>query len=268
MRVLILSDVHANPAALEAVLTAEPRMDRVLFLGDAVDYGPEPRRCVELLAGLDPVRVRGNHDHAVAFGVDTTCSEAFRPVSQATRDFSIAALDPEARAWLGRPPLECALTVGGQSFLLVHASPLDPLYEYADPVRNPAAWEAAVRAVLGRSPVPDVVLLGHTHRPYIRQVGRVTVANPGSVGQPRDGDPRAAYAVWEDGRLELRRVPYDVDRTVRALEATGLDAAITTTLAGILRRGGPPPHPAGGGPPGHSTTTRSGPCREVSFRSR
>lgn len=249
MRVLILSDVHANATALEAVLAAEPRTERVLFLGDAVDYGPEPRRCVELLAGLDPVRVRGNHDHAVAFGVDCACSESFQPLSRATRDLSIAALSPEARAWLGRPPLECTLTVGGQSFLLVHASPLDPLYEYADPLVNPDAWEAAVQTVLGRSPVPDVVLLGHTHRSYVRQVGRVIVANPGSVGQPRDGDPRAAYAVWEDGRLELRRVPYDVDRTVRALQATGLDAAVTTTLAGILRRGGPPSHPSDGGAP-------------------
>ena len=123
------------------------------------------------------------------------------------------------------------LAVGGKRVLLVHATPRDPMDEYA--AADPAFWAPRL-AGLG----VDYVLCGHTHQAYTLDVGGITVINPGSVGLPRDGDPRAAYAVIDDGRVELKRVPYPVERTVKALAAGSFDPVAKQMLADLYR-GGP-----------------------------
>lgn len=238
MKLLVLSDVHANPAALEAVLAAEPKFDGVLFLGDAVDYGPDPSTCLDRLFSLDPVAVRGNHDNAVAFGVDCLCSEAFQELSRASRLHTRAALKPEQLQALGRLPTERTFRAGGATFYLTHATPRDNLFEYVTPEVDPERWAEAV--TFGEAETAEVTLLGHTHKPYLRQLGRRTVVNPGSVGQPRDGDPRASYATWVDGRFSLKRVEYDVASTAGQLGRTGLPEEVVTALARVLRTGGNP----------------------------
>ncbi len=233
MRLLIISDVHGNLAALEAVLAAEPRFDRVVFAGDAVDYGPDPAGCLRALSGLHPIRVRGNHDNAAGRGVECGCSEAFRELSRASRRHTRSVLEPADLETLANLPLEARFDLDGAGFYVTHATPRDNLFEYASPDRDPEQWAAAMS-----DPVTDVIIVGHTHRPYVRDLGRAVVVNPGSVGQPRDGDPRAAYATWEDGRVALRRTPYDLERTRRDLARTGLPDDVVDALRRILASGG------------------------------
>lgn len=229
----MLSDVHGNLTALQAVLAAEPLFDQVVFCGDAVDYGPDPAGCLARLAELAPISVRGNHDNAVAFDVDCGCSEAFRHVSKASRLVTRSILTPDDRAALGRLPTEVRFSVGGAIIHLTHATPRDNLFEYAFPDRDPEGWAKAMRR-----PETDLVVVGHTHRPYVRTLGRQVVLNPGSVGQPRDGDPRASYATWEDGRVSLKRVPYDLTLALRELSQLDLPRNIATALSRILETGG------------------------------
>lgn len=245
MKLLIISDVHANLAALEAVLAAEPHYDRLVCLGDTVDYGPDPVECLERLRTLDPVWVRGNHDHAVGSGVECGCSEAFQALSRASRRFTRAALGQDDLAFLRGLPISADLTVTGgaavRRFHLTHAAPDDNLYGYVAPDGDGERWREAMASVPASA---DAVLTGHTHRPYQVTHPRpgdrppLVIVNPGSVGQPRDDDPRAAYAVWEEDRFALRRVAYDIERTVKRLAASGQPDDLVAALTGVLRRGG------------------------------
>ncbi|MBX9623337.1 MAG: metallophosphoesterase family protein [Gemmataceae bacterium] len=229
MRILVLADVHANRAALEAV-AREPH-DVCLFAGDLVDYGPEPAACVDWAREHVFAGVRGNHDHGVAQNVEVQGVGGFRFLTAATRPPTVAALNPCQRRYLAELPTTRMLAVGGKRVLLVHATPRDPMDEYA--AADPAFWAPRL-AGLG----VDYVLCGHTHQAYTLDVGGITVINPGSVGLPRDGDPRAAYAVIDDGRVELKRVPYPVERTVKALAAGSFDPVAKQMLADLYR-GGP-----------------------------
>ncbi len=150
MKILILSDVHANLTALDAVLKAEQSFDRVLFLGDAVDYGPDPAACLDRLADLEPVWVRGNHDNAVATGADCGCAPAFRRLSRVSREFTRSVLRPEHLDLLRTLPVERAVSVGGQDFYLTHASPADHLFEYVSPTTEPQRLARAMEAAPDR----------------------------------------------------------------------------------------------------------------------
>jgi len=246
MKLLILSDVHGNLTALEAVLAAEPSFDGVVFCGDAVDYGPDPAGCFERLRQLQPlVWVRGNHDNAAAFGIDCGCSQAYRELSEASRRHTRAVLDPGTLQTLGRLPTEARSEFGGLPLYVTHATPRDNLFEYVSPDLDAETWEKAMAGAAPGTPgtpgterYGGAVLVGHTHRPYVQRLGPLVVVNPGSVGQPRDKDPRAAYAVWTDGRFELRRAAYDVARVRRRLAATDLPPAVADALGRILETGG------------------------------
>jgi putative phosphoesterase len=227
MRILLLADVHGNRAALEAI--NEPH-DACFVLGDLVDYGPEPGACVDWVMRHTHAAVRGNHDHGVAQDVEVQGVGGFRFLTACTRPYSVAALNPVQRRYLADLPTSRMLTAGGKRFLLVHATPRDPMDEYAPADR--AFWAPRV-AGLG----VDYVCVGHTHQPYTLEVGSVTVINPGSVGLPRDGDPRAGYAVMtidDSGvRIDLKRIDYPTDQTVRALLATRIDPAAKQTLSDL-----------------------------------
>jgi putative phosphoesterase len=232
MRILLLADVHGNRAALEAI--DEPH-DICLVLGDLVDYGPEPGACVDWVRRHAHAAVRGNHDHGVAQDVEVQGVGGFRYLTACTRPFSVAALTPVQRRYLADLPTSKMVNIEDKRFLLVHATPRDPMDEYAHP--DPAFWAPRL-AGLG----VDYVCVGHTHQPYTLDVGGTTVINPGSVGLPRDGDPRAGYGVMTiDERgvsIELKRIDYPAEETVRALMATDIDESAKQTLA-ELYRGGP-----------------------------
>jgi len=232
MRILVISDIHANWPALEAVLAAES-FDELMVGGDLVSYGPHPREVVEAVRARDGAVVRGNHDNALAHRVDCRCAPASKPLAEATRNVHADMLSEEQRDYLGALPLTASRSIAGLRIFSTHASPREHLFRYT---LTPDAPEEHLRAEIAGVDA-DVILLGHTHFPMIRRIGNRTVVNPGSVGQPRDGDPRASYAVIEDGRVELRRAAYDVERTARDLRAFPVPPAIAEPLISILRTG-------------------------------
>jgi putative phosphoesterase len=229
MRILLLADVHGNRAALEAI---RERADAVLFLGDLVDYGPEPAACVEWVRKHATHAVRGNHDHGVAQNVDVQGVGGFRYLTASTRPFSVKALNRCQRRFLADLPTSKMVTLGGKRFLMVHATPRDPMDEYAPADRT--FWGPRLGGIAA-----DFVCVGHTHQPYTLQVNSTLVINPGSVGLSRDGDPRAAYAIvdTDTGTVEMKRVEYPVSETVNRVMATDLPPTAKQMLADIYRGG-------------------------------
>jgi putative phosphoesterase len=223
MRLGVVSDIHGNRIALEAVLDDMPTVDRVVCAGDVVGYNPWPADCVAAVRERSMPTVMGNHDRAVAR--DT----AFRFNAMATAgvDHARERLDDAALSWLAALPDERTVVEGRVK--LVHGHPDDPdRYTYPD--------EFSPRMLDGE----DLLVTGHTHVQGHRVFESGVVMNPGSVGQPRDGDPRAGYAVVElddddgDGgeavSVEERRVEYDVDAVVEAVREAGLPERIGTRL--------------------------------------
>jgi len=228
MKILVLADIHANWPALAAV--REP-FDMCLFIGDLVDYGTNPAPCIDWVRRHASGAVRGNHDHAVAQRVSTRDGNGFRGLAAATRIIHWNMLRSSHLRYLSRLPLTQRVTVDGRSFHLVHATPRDPLDEYLGDDAD--AWQRRLESVDA-----DFVCVGHTHVPFHLDLGRVQVVNPGSVGQPRDGDPRASYAIIENGRVEFRRVGYDIDQTVRHMRESGLAGEMLELAETVLRTGG------------------------------
>ena len=226
MRVLILSDLHANWPALEAI---DERFDLCLCLGDLVDYGCEPAPVIDWVRRR-AICVRGNHDHAVAQNVITNGVTGFRYLSGVTRPISRERISETDRRYLAGLPVTKYLTIEGKRFLLVHATPRDTLDEYA--TTDPDFWKRRVEGVGA-----DVVCVGHTHQTYEILVGSTCVINPGSVGLPRDGDPRASYAIWENGAVSFKRVAYDVERTVRTVQEAALPDQAKEMLTQVYRTG-------------------------------
>jgi predicted phosphodiesterase len=246
MRLLVIADIHANLAALDAVL-AEPH-DGIICLGDIVGYGPLPAACVERIRGELAVTVQGNHDRGFADHVPFGSRPQFRWIAEATASIADQQLDANALAYLRDLPRWAVLTAAGTSTLAVHATPNDPLYEYVGPDAH--VW---ARELDGTE--AELTLVGHTHVQFDLTVAtapgdRRRVVNPGSVGQPKDGDPRAAYAVIEpDGSIRCERRAYDVEQTVTALRSSGVSDAAVGILATLLRTGSVPVQNASEAPP-------------------
>ena len=239
MRYLILADIHANIDALEAI---DEAYDRLVVMGDIVDYGAAPEQAILRLRERGAIAVCGNHDHAMATGADCRSSPLSYALSVATREHFRPLLSDDAMAYLRQLPARLSLDVEDTRFHVVHATPRDPVYEYL----NGDAPESDWRMAIGELALKDEWLfVGHTHRPFIRRVGRLTVVNPGSLGVPIDGDPRACYALWRDGDVELKRVSYDVDRAVQRLRSSGLSEQVVTGMSAFLRYAGRDPESAG-----------------------
>jgi putative phosphoesterase len=233
MKLLIVSDIHANPWALDAVGADAGAVDHVLFAGDAVNYGPDPRSVIARLRELGAIAVRGNHDHAVAWSTDPRASAAKQPIALAMRGWTRQQLDAADIAWLARLPLHLTVKIGATDFALFHATPGDPLFDYRFvPTLDDAQTSGFVAGVDA-----DVLVLGHTHLPFVQRQKLLTIVNPGSVGQPLDGDPRASYALWQDGEIDLRRVAYDIDSAARAIERVELPTEMRAALVETLCRG-------------------------------
>jgi putative phosphoesterase len=242
MRILLLADIHGNWPALQAV-SALPR-DLCLCLGDLVDYGPEPVPCIDWVKKNAGLCVRGNHDHGVAQRVIVNGKSGFKYLSGVTRTLTWERVGASELRWLAGLPVTRTVTLDNMRFLLVHASPRDPLDEYAPP--DPEFWARRLQNVDA-----DVICVGHTHQPYVLEVGNKLVINPGSVGQPRDGNPRASCAVLENFRVQFERIDYPVDETIRALRETNLPDGAKEQLCEVLRTGSsmPPAIPATARPP-------------------
>ena len=226
MSLAIFSDVHGNLPALRAVLDDIRRQGcrSVFCLGDLVDYGPFPNEVVETIRERDIPTIIGNHDEGIAFelagsggGYRDLAEKAFK---EAAFVWTAGEVKPEHRTWLRQLPRSLRLEAGGHRFLLVHASP-ERLNEYL----FEDTPEARFREIAAGAEA-DVVVFGHTHRPYVKVVDGVTFINVGSVGNPKDGDPRAFYAIVRATptkvEVEPRRVDYDIESLVEALHQRGL----------------------------------------------
>lgn len=240
MRVLLISDIHANLSAFHAVLNAAPAYDAIWCLGDVVGYGPKPNECVSRLRELNAVTLTGNHDQAA---IGNVALEHFRENARAALAWTRTVLTPENRAWLAARQATQLLYEFG--ITLVHASPRDPLWEYIENVR-------IARENFSRFDTP-LCFYGHTHQPtafHFRQEDRVIapnslranleyavapklLLNPGSVGQPRDGDPRAAFAIYDTDAHSIMpaRVAYDIQQTQREILQANLPAQLVARLA-------------------------------------
>jgi putative phosphoesterase len=239
MRLAILSDIHANLHALEAAWAdvEARRPDRIYCLGDLVGYGAFPNEVVEFVRSHAIPTIMGNYDEGVGFDLDD-CGCAYRGADErargdASRTWSQAETRPENKEFLQSLPMQIRLEETRPTLLLVHGSPRK-INEYLYEDRPLATFER-LAALAGT----DLVVFGHTHRPYQRRVGKTLFVNAGSVGKPHDGDRRACYAILEtarETRVEFRRVDYDVAAAAAAVRRVGLPAA----FAEILERGGPP----------------------------
>lgn len=237
MRVALLSDIHSNLVALDAVLAAIGEVDAVWHCGDVVGYGPEPDAVVARLAEIGAVGVRGNHD-LVAIGEDDAAD--FNPEARTAALWTRDTIADASRAWLTALPT--VLEEG--DFTLVHGSPRDPIWEY---VTSSGVAQDCFPAFASRH-----CLHGHTHVPAAfreRETGAVdlttpregthlglaggrTLLNPGSVGQPRDGDPRASWCLLDTdlGEISWRRTPYDIAATQAAMRRAGLPERLVVRL--------------------------------------
>jgi putative phosphoesterase len=215
MRLGVVSDIHANRVAFEAVLADMPDVDGLVCAGDVVGYNPWPADCIAMVRERGIPTVQGNHDRAVA----TDTAFRFNGMARAGVAHAREELDEGAIEWLGDLPKR--RTLYGGRLKLAHGHPKDPdHYTYPD--------EFGPHLLRGE----DALVLGHTHVQAHEVYDDGIVLNPGSVGQPRDGDPRAAYALLDldDLTVEERRVEYDVERVVEAVDAAGLPERIGSRL--------------------------------------
>ncbi|QLG60913.1 metallophosphoesterase family protein [Halorarum salinum] len=238
MKLGVISDVHGNRVALDAVLADLPPVDGLVCAGDVVGYGPWPGECVAELRERGVPTVQGNHDRAAVVG----SAPGFNAMGRAGVEYANRVLDADALDWLDGLPEATAVADGRVAVVHSHPTVRD---RYVYPEEFGPDLLAAARAAVGggadrgsavagdASEVdPEVLVLGHTHVQGHERFPEGVAMNPGSVGQPRDGDPRAAYAVLDlDGpSVEERRVEYDVDAVVDAVEAAGLPERIGTRL--------------------------------------
>lgn len=225
MRLAIISDIHGDLPALEAVLAdiAALGVQEIYHLGDLVGYNPYPEEVTTRIRELGLPGVAGNYDLAVAADVADPIGTFLNPaITDMAKDiyrWTRARVTEATRRYLLTLPERLSLNLGRRRALLTHGSPRH-VREYLRPRLSDAEILAMVAGV-----TEEVVVTGHTHIPMVRRVADKLLVNPGSVGFPRDGDPRAAYALVQTGgdiRVEIRRAPYDVDRAVAALLAAGL----------------------------------------------
>ena len=241
MRIAIVCDIHGNLAAFQAVLRHAEGLgsvDALWCIGDTVGYGPHPNECLALLRAYQHVGVAGNHDLGACGRIDT---EDFNEAAAEAIRWTSERLVGSARSYLLEQPL--VANVG--DFTLVHGSLRWPEWEYLL-----SAEQAQAHFELQRTPYS---LVGHSHVPFVCQeqegappslrpladgervpLGDVRlILNPGGTGQPRDGDPRAAYALYEDeaAAVTFYRVDYDIAVTQRAMEAAGLPRWLSERLA-------------------------------------
>ena len=231
MRTLIISDIHANLTALNAVLEDAEPFDRVWCLGDLVGYGPDPNECIERVAALPGLKcVKGNHDAAILGEISIS---SFNYEARASLIWLESQLTPKNMRWL--ETLEDRLVF--DEITIAHGSPREPV------------WEYILDLVAAQENMPEfstqVCLVGHTHFPCVYQMSNESIpstrlylhgpgqhftlthksiVNPGSVGQPRDHDPRSSYLIYDDEEESwvFQRANYDIDQVQERILSAGL----------------------------------------------
>jgi putative phosphoesterase len=239
MALAVFSDIHGNLPALEAVLADIRRrpLDPVYCLGDLVGYAPFPNEVTARIRAAGIPTIMGNYDDGVGFDREE-CGCAYRETGERMRgqqslEWTKARVTPDNKAFLRTLVPEIRMDVGGRRLLLVHGSPRK-MNEYLFEDRPISSFQR-----LAASSKADVIVFGHTHRPYVKLVDRVWFVNVGSVGKPKDGNWHACYAVVDataEPPASFVRVPYDIETVARAIRASELPHE----FAADLESGGAP----------------------------
>jgi len=231
MKIAVISDVHANLAALRAF--PERDYDELWCVGDLVDYGPRPREVVQEIRRRAALIVSGNHDYAAGCDEDPRCSAPYRRLAAETLRYTRDLCSEDELRFLRGLPRFQERVVGSTRFYVVHATPTDPLFAYYP--ENSDRWMREVEGI-----GTDVLIVGHTHTPFLRKVANTTLVNPGSLGQPKTGRPCACYALWEDGSISLREYVYPVAETIADTRKMPIAEEDQNALIAVLETGALP----------------------------
>jgi putative phosphoesterase len=234
-KVAVITDIHGNVPALEAVLSriAELDVDNVFCGGDLVGYGPRPNEVCRAIEERGIPTIYGNYDHAIARDLDD-CGCFYptprdREIGEASVAWTLEHTDGRSKRYMHELPFDLRFEVGGRRVRLVHGSPRK-VNEYLLEDRDARTFER-----IAQSGDCDLLLFGHTHKPWVREYGGVLFVNCGSVGKPKDGDPRAGFALLEgqDGKVEvsIERVPYDPGPVGDEIRKVGLPPDLADQLA-------------------------------------
>ena len=224
--VAVITDIHGNLPALEASLERieELGIERMCCGGDLVGYGPHPNEVCRLIEERGIPTIYGNYDYAIARDLED-CGCAYvtqhdRELGQKSVEWTLAHTDQRSKDFMAELPFDLRFNVGSSPVHLVHGSPRK-VNEYLFEDKPASLYER-----LAASEEADTLVFGHTHKPWVREYGGVLFVNCGSVGKPKDGDPRAGFAILRpaDTRLEvtIERVPYDAKEVAREVAAAGL----------------------------------------------
>jgi putative phosphoesterase len=218
MKIAVIADIHSNLYALEEVLREIKRV-KIFCCGDLVGYNPFPNEVVGLIKKENIISILGNHDHAVLTG-DTSW---FNPIAAKAIQWTREELKEENKKFLKRLPTMHE----HESFSMIHGSPKNPLEEYVYPDHPDYVFKDFFNYTR-----KDVIILGHTHVPFVRRIDNKLVFNPGGVGQPRDMDPRASYAMFDTKtkEVEIKRVEYDVEKVAKEILKKGLPGQLAFRL--------------------------------------
>jgi diadenosine tetraphosphatase ApaH/serine/threonine PP2A family protein phosphatase len=240
MLIAIVSDIHSNLIALEAVLEQLPPYDQLWCLGDTIGYGPQPNECLQYMRDLATHTLSGNHDLGCLGKVSLV---DFNDIARTANEWNGKQLLPDLRAYLDTQPSALATEHGAT---LAHASPRDPVWEYIDTLaiaQDNLRFFSSQICFVGHTHVPmrfacDLdgrVEFGHMQRGSVIQLQPNVryIVNPGSVGQPRDQNPQAAYALWDTaaGTIRFERIGYDIAATQKQILEAGLPPELAERLA-------------------------------------
>jgi putative phosphoesterase len=234
MAVAVITDIHGNLSALEAALArvGELGIDEIYCGGDLVGYGPHPNEVCALIEERGIPTIYGNYDYAIGRDLED-CGCAYvdqhdRELGQRSVEWTLAHTNAEAKAFMRSLPFDLSFSVGNHQVHLVHGSPRK-VNEYLFEEKPARLYER-----LAAAEEAGTLVFGHTHRPWIHTYGGVLFVNCGSVGKPKDGDPRGGFAVLEDARdsvaARIERFDYDADAVAREVAASGLPAEYAEKL--------------------------------------
>lgn len=216
---LFISDVHSNYIALKEVLEQEDKNEKIIHAGDVVGYNPYPNETISIFKQYNVISIAGNHDKSILSGDFSNFNDLAKVAGIWTRN----ALNSENLRYLATLKSSIVLNVDNKKLVVHHGAPFDEDYYI---------YEENVSDSLLEYDHADILLLGHTHIPYIRKFGAKMICNPGSIGQPRDGDNRAAYIIinTETMDIELKRVQYNIREVIDKIEGMGLPAFLGIRL--------------------------------------
>ena len=226
MQFAVIADIHSNLEALEAVLKKIERdgIKTIICAGDIIGYGPNPNEAVELVRKRCFAAVCGNHDA----NIDLHNLGWFEPSAAHALEWTKKTLTKENFEYLLGLDHSWKGHIGGKSVFIVHGSPRDYIYDYV----YPDIADTKAREWL-RNTASQVLVVAHLHIPFIRKMGARAILNPGSVGQPRDGDRRASYAIVNTKQpfITIRRVEYDIGKTAEKIREAGLPQSLADRLS-------------------------------------